>query len=373
MAQGSQWAVRLNGLDAGGQASGIGIINTTWEVWARIPQYDPNYPTSLPIMSSYGSWTTLCPLMSPGTGSCSGASGYGNPGDAPVSGLNLSQGAWHHLATVFGPDPAPGYKFFVDGQLVQTVSPAGNAVAVGLETDLGCSRYIGYQSFLKADLDEVRISVGARYTTNFIPTPYFTPDASTVGLWHFNEGAGSMAHDASGNGSDFTLFGGYSWVDGILPMDCNANGVPDNQEMSASAALDCNGNQRLDECELTDGTSFDCNGNGRLDECDITQGSSTDSNGNGIPDDCERRFCFGDGFDQSHTTSCPCGNSGGPRRGCANSVNALGAVLVASGTTVPDAIVLDGSAMPSSSLCIYLQGDSLADAMFGDGVRCTGG
>jgi photosystem II stability/assembly factor-like uncharacterized protein len=43
-------------------------------------------------------------------------------------------------------------------------------------------------------------------------------------------------------------------------------------------------------------------------------------------------FCFGDG---STTTPCPCGNTGAAGRGCANSVNAMGALLVATGTTSP--------------------------------------
>ncbi len=84
-------------------------------------------------------------------------------------------------------------------------------------------------------------------------------------------------------------------------------------------------------------------------------------------------FCFGDGIDTSHTTNCPCGNIGAPQRGCANSINPAGADLNATGNTNPDTIVLAGSGMPGSAACIYLQGDLLDDATFGDGVRCTGG
>lgn len=84
-------------------------------------------------------------------------------------------------------------------------------------------------------------------------------------------------------------------------------------------------------------------------------------------------FCFGDGIDTSHTTQCPCGNFGGPGRGCANSANPLGGDLTVSGTANPDTIVLAGSGMPATVACIYLQGDLLDDATFGDGVRCAGG
>ncbi len=84
-------------------------------------------------------------------------------------------------------------------------------------------------------------------------------------------------------------------------------------------------------------------------------------------------FCFGDGVDVSHTTACPCANNGALGHGCANSVNALGALLSASGSPNPDTLVLQGSGMPASVTAIYLQGDALGDMTFGDGVNCAGG
>lgn len=59
--------------------------------------------------------------------------------------------------------------------------------------------------------------------------------------------------------------------------------------------------------------------------------------------------------------------------GCANSVNASGALLDALGEVAADTVVLAGSGMPATVACIYLQGDALADTVFGDGVRCAGG
>ncbi|MBI5364507.1 MAG: hypothetical protein HZA53_15120 [Planctomycetes bacterium] len=86
-----------------------------------------------------------------------------------------------------------------------------------------------------------------------------------------------------------------------------------------------------------------------------------------------QRFCAGDGLDTSHTTRCPCTNFGALGHGCANSVQAGGANLDLGGDPANDNVVLDGSDMPATVSCIYLQGDALADAVFGDGVRCTGG
>ena len=47
-------------------------------------------------------------------------------------------------------------------------------------------------------LDEVRFSTALRYPTGFTPpTAPFVPDAATVGLFHFDEGIGTVAGDAS--------------------------------------------------------------------------------------------------------------------------------------------------------------------------------
>ncbi len=82
-------------------------------------------------------------------------------------------------------------------------------------------------------------------------------------------------------------------------------------------------------------------------------------------------FCFGDGSG----VACPCGNSGAPGSGCANSVIAAGAYLGATGTASvsADSVVLTGSGMPNSA-CLYFQGTTqLAGTAFGDGLRCAGG
>jgi hypothetical protein len=83
-------------------------------------------------------------------------------------------------------------------------------------------------------------------------------------------------------------------------------------------------------------------------------------------------FCSGDG---SLATACPCGNTGAVGNGCANSANAAGAHLLATGTTTPDTLVLNSSGELASVLSIFLQGDASNSAgiVFGDGVRCAAG
>lgn len=85
-------------------------------------------------------------------------------------------------------------------------------------------------------------------------------------------------------------------------------------------------------------------------------------------------FCSGDGSG----AACPCGNNGIANRGCANSIDANGGRLVASGTASlsNDSIVLTGSGMPNSS-ALYIQGTAQQSGgtgiAFGDGLRCAGG
>ncbi len=82
-------------------------------------------------------------------------------------------------------------------------------------------------------------------------------------------------------------------------------------------------------------------------------------------------FCFGDG---TGPTACPCGNNGGPGRGCANSVNSAGALVEGTGSASlsHDTVVLGGSGMPNSS-ALYFQGTTQSFSLFGDGFRCAGG
>ena len=82
-------------------------------------------------------------------------------------------------------------------------------------------------------------------------------------------------------------------------------------------------------------------------------------------------YCFGDGS----AAACPCANSGLAGRGCENSAATGGALLSSSGTTSPDALVLEQQGELASSLSIFLQGSAeLASPLpFGDGLRCAGG
>lgn len=82
-------------------------------------------------------------------------------------------------------------------------------------------------------------------------------------------------------------------------------------------------------------------------------------------------FCFGDGS----YAPCPCSNYGSLGHGCGNAASASGALLSASGSTNPDALVLSSSSESTTSTSLFLQSDALGMdySVLGDGLLCLGG
>src|SRR6185369_14111302 len=118
-------------------------------------------------------------------------------------------------------------------------------------------------------------------------------------------------------------------------------------------------------------TSFGEDANGEIYLCDQTGGEIYRIDGEGLE---AVSFCAGDDVDPLVTTDCPCGNFGTTGHGCANSFDASGALLEASGTTNPvNTLVLTCTGVPNNSLCTFLSGNNSIDTgfVFGDGVRCV--
>lgn len=134
-----------------------------------------------------------------------GTTGYTICGSTP-----LAANQWHHIAVTRR--TTGEMSIFVNGVLDRQYSgPAGDIsynvtrtvarsnepfLVIGAEKhDYDSSQYPSFNGWI----DEVRISTGVRYTGNFTPalTP-FVPDASTLALYHFDEGSGTLVLDASG-------------------------------------------------------------------------------------------------------------------------------------------------------------------------------
>ncbi|MFH0981079.1 MAG: hypothetical protein V2A79_06030 [Planctomycetota bacterium] len=100
---------------------------------------------------------------------------------------------------------------------------------------------------------------------------------------------------------------GAGWLGGfvraflLVPLppapDCNSNGIPDADDITAGTSQDCNSNGTPDECDIDAGTSTDLDTNGVPDEC------QQDCNANGTIDACEVDLCH-DCCETGHGLGC---------------------------------------------------------------------
>ena len=122
----------------------------------------------------------------------------------------VANGNWHHIAVTRASSTGQ-LAIYVDGvRDALGTGPTGDVsyrngrstsfpntdpyLVIGAEkTDEG-SQYPSYRGIM----DEIRLSNNIRYASNFTPSGSpFTPDANTVGLYHFNEGSGTTALDSA--------------------------------------------------------------------------------------------------------------------------------------------------------------------------------
>jgi hypothetical protein len=189
----------------------------------------------------------------------------------------------------------------------------------------------------------------------------------------FNDGMANFAAHEVMSGHDSAVFGITGDIDGdhapdlILPrhnassvavwinnreFDCNANGVPDAEDLAA-------------------GTSLDCNTNGIPDECDIADGTSEDCNSNGIPDSCEfgpllaTPYCF-------CSSGAPCGNQDSAA-GCEN-FSGTGSPITACGSSSvsADDLVISVSNIQPHQFGLIFMGAGQIQFPFGNGQLCVG-
>ena len=127
-----------------------------------------------------------------------GVDAGGNWQSAPGWGATLRANTWAHVAVTYDGAVA---RVYLDGALVG--SGTIGALSSGPRFQLG--EMTTYPHF-DGRIDEVRLSAGVRYGTSFAPPGApFANDASTLALYHLDEGAGQTAADASGNGHPLTL------------------------------------------------------------------------------------------------------------------------------------------------------------------------
>ncbi|HUI91943.1 MAG TPA: LamG-like jellyroll fold domain-containing protein [Chitinivibrionales bacterium] len=167
------------------------------------------------------------------------ACGVGNECWWTPESYSAPTGKWLHVAAQFDGQKR---QIFVNDSLVAESLATGSiehlsdypvsdlVIGAGnlLSLRVGATGY-----FFHGKIDEVRISNIARYGKR---CGYFTPDAHTIALYHFDEGEGSIVHDASGNSNDGTIIGAQ-WVDGRFCKALSFNGVNTYVSVPHSASL----------------------------------------------------------------------------------------------------------------------------------------
>jgi hypothetical protein len=114
---------------------------------------------------------------------------------------------WYHLAFQWNVNDS--MRVFIDGVQHDAVAPCppvhGGTQAIVIGSGAVNLLDTRYETF-RGQIDEVRISAVARYTENFSPpTAPYQNDQFTLALWHFDDGTGLVATDATGNGFDGIL------------------------------------------------------------------------------------------------------------------------------------------------------------------------
>ncbi len=138
-----------------------------------------------------------------------------------ISNVPAPIGRWVHVAVTSADNV--GLKFYVNGSLEQAMGGAlpaissSNLVFGGIENNQ-TTQYLSFNGMI----DEIRISDVARNPSEFCLLNSCSDDSNTIGLWHFDEGVGSITNDSSLNGNNGTLIGA-TWVNppawvGVTPI-----------------------------------------------------------------------------------------------------------------------------------------------------------
>jgi hypothetical protein len=171
--------------------------------------------------------------------------------------LNVDAGAedllWHHWAFTF--DSATKVrKMYRDGVLVGQDVATANFVGTG---PLQIGQYIGL--YFRGPIDEVRVWKGAVLSPATVQNWMFQevnnahPNfAALDGYWKFNESAGSVATDSSGQGRNGNLFNGPFWQEGARPA--LTQGTFPDLVAGTNTALDLDGGSGY--VEVPDGVWF---------------------------------------------------------------------------------------------------------------------
>jgi tRNA A-37 threonylcarbamoyl transferase component Bud32/WD40 repeat protein len=90
-------------------------------------------------------------------------------------------------------------QFFRDGKLHQSVEFPNITIKPAVDSFTLGGKHGEPARYFHGLIDEVRLSQAAKYDKDFTPAEQFAADADTIALYHFDEGAGDVLRDSSGN------------------------------------------------------------------------------------------------------------------------------------------------------------------------------
>jgi len=147
---------------------------------------------------------------------------------------------WHHLVSTYDGNEL---RLYIDGVLRDSVSE-NRPIAYRDDTTVTISDS-EFGHVFDGLIDEVRIynrALSAEEITEHYRGEFIN-DTGLVGYWNFDEGAGTVANDSSGNGNDGTLKNGPAWISGA---DDSENVAPLWRVCSDGKDNDCDGDFDLD-------------------------------------------------------------------------------------------------------------------------------
>jgi nitrous oxidase accessory protein NosD len=145
-------------------------------------------------------------------------------------------------------------KLYVNGVKVDEKSQTGTIATPAGDARIGCIDNYGVDArFFEGKIDEVAI-YDRPLTLEEIEQHYnegagkaITPDASTVGLWHFDEGTGTTVVDSSTNNNDGTLVpSGPTWTPGKVGSALSFDGVDDYVDMVSTPNLNIDSDMTIE-------------------------------------------------------------------------------------------------------------------------------
>ena len=124
--------------------------------------------------------------------------------DALVGNTVVTTGVWHHIAGVFD---GSQLRVYLDGVLDGSMSPIYGLGAGTGNLRIG-ARAVSDTYLFNGQIDEVRVSAAAVYTSNFTPQRSLSVGTGTRGLWKFDA---QNANDSSGFGTNGALISGATF------------------------------------------------------------------------------------------------------------------------------------------------------------------